>query len=192
MTTDSLFTLCELGEDMDDKFLYFGYGSNMLTKRLRAANRAPSAALHGRGHVTGRKLTFHKVSDDGSGKCDMRVTGDANDCVEGVLFWIAKTDKRGLDEAEGLGRGYAESIVDVVTENGTEKALAYVATNTAASRVPYHWYKALVVAGALEHRLPPAYVDAIRGITSKPDLREDRRTKREAESALEGTGVSPA
>jgi hypothetical protein len=68
--------------NMDGRFLYFGYGSNMLTKRLRAANRAPSAVAHSRGHVVGRKLTFHKVSDDGSGKGDMQLTGDLNDRVE--------------------------------------------------------------------------------------------------------------
>lgn len=32
---------------MPDTFLYFAYGSNMLTKRLRAKDRAPSARAEG-------------------------------------------------------------------------------------------------------------------------------------------------
>ena len=174
---------------MDGKFLYFGYGSNMLTKRLRAANRAPSATVHGRGHVVGRKLTFYKVSEDNSGKGDMQLTGDVNDRVEGVLFWIDEKDRAGLEEAEGKGRGYAEAMVDVVTETGTEQALAYVATNVNAARVPYIWYRSLVLAGAIEHGLPAAYVDGIRAVAAKNDPSSDRPTKREAEVALEGTGL---
>lgn len=60
------------------------------------------------------------------------------------MFCIADADKPGLDNAEGLHRGYAETVVDVVTKNGTEKALAYVATTTEPGRLPYHWYKELV------------------------------------------------
>lgn len=51
---------------------------------------------------------------------------------------IADADKSGLDEPEGLNRGHAESVVGVVTENGIEQALTYVAANTEAGRRPYH------------------------------------------------------
>ena len=79
--------------------------------------------------------------------------------------------------------------VDVVTENGTEPALAYVATSVNAARVPYIWYRSLVLAGALEQGLSAAYVDVIRAVTARTDPRPDRPTKREAEAALEGTGL---
>jgi hypothetical protein len=36
---------------MDDRFLYFGYGSNMLNARLIA--RTPSAVAYRTGYVTG-------------------------------------------------------------------------------------------------------------------------------------------
>jgi gamma-glutamylcyclotransferase len=48
--------------------LYFAYGSNMFARRLSA--RTPSAMRIGTGFVEGRKLTFDKVSTDGSGKCE--------------------------------------------------------------------------------------------------------------------------
>ncbi len=175
---------------MDGRFLYFGDGSNMLNERLRAPNHAPSATVLGRGHVIGRTLTFDKASDDGSGKCDIRLTADANNRVEGVLFWIADADKPGLDEAEGRNRGYAESVVDVVTENGTEPSLAYVATSTEAGRRPYHWYRALVIAGAIQYGLPTDYIARLHAVASQGDPLPQRPTKLQAEAVLKLSGVS--
>jgi hypothetical protein len=173
---------------MDDRFLYFGYGSNMLSARLIA--RTPSAVAHRTGYVMGRRLTFNKMSDDRSGKCDVELTGNLADHVEGVLFWIDRVHKNALDDAEALGRGYDETILEVVTADGTERAHAYVATagSTDAARRPYHWYKALVIAGAIQHALSATYIDALRAVPSLRDPMRNRRTKREAEAALEGTG----
>src|SRR3990167_6529353 len=89
-------------------FKYFAYGSNMLTRRLRAKKQAPSAKPIGIGYVAGRRLTFDKVSQDGSGKCDAEATGKKTDRVYGVIFEIALTDKVALGKAEGLRKGYAE------------------------------------------------------------------------------------
>lgn len=179
----------EVHKDDGDPFLYFGYGSNMLSMRLQ--RRTPSAVLHGRGHVAGRRLTFHKKSDDRSGKGDAEVTGNAADRVEGVLFWIARVEKQALDDAEGLGRGYDEAVVDVATADGTVKALAYVASAGATdpARRPYHWYKHLVLAGAIEHGLPAATIAAIRAVPSQDDPMPRRRTKVEAEEALAASGI---
>jgi cation transport regulator ChaC len=172
-----------------DPFLYFGYGSNMLSVRLQ--RRTPSAVLHGRGHVAGRRLTFHKKSDDRSGKGDAEVTGNSADRVEGVLFWIARVEKQVLDDAEGLGCGYDEAVVDVVTANGTVKAVVYIASAgaTDAARRPYHWYKRLVLAGAIEHGLPAATIAAIRAVLSQDDPMPRRRSKLEAEEALAASGI---
>ena len=176
--------------DAGDRFLYFGYGSNMLSTRLK--RRTPSARGHCTGHVTGRRLTFNKMSDDHSGKGDAQLTGDPADRVEGVLFWIDRAQKPALDEAEALGRGYDEAVVDVITPNGTVKALAYVASAGATdpTRRPYHWYKRLVLAGAIPARpagrshhgdprnAPPA------GRSAAPS-----GTKLEAEAALAACGI---
>jgi len=175
--------------DGGDRFLYFGYGSNMLSIRLQ--RRTPSAVAQATGHVTGRRLTFHKKSDDGSGKGDAETTGNGEDRVEGVLFWIDRGERAALDEAEGLGHGYEEAMVDVVTANGTLKALAYVASAgaTDSARRPYHWYKRLVLAGAIEHGLPAATIAAIRAEPSVDDPRPNRPRKREAEAALAASGI---
>jgi cation transport regulator ChaC len=117
----------------EDTLTYFGYGSNMLTRWLQA--RTPSARFVARGHVTGRRLTFHKMSDDDSGKGDAELTNNPEDRVEGVLFKIMRAEKAALDEAEGLNRGYEEIEIEVITAHGPEKAVAYVATAKDATRV---------------------------------------------------------
>lgn len=64
-----------------DTFLYFAYGSNMLTSRLLA--RCRSAKTVGLATCLGHRLTFEKRSIDGSGKATM--LGDLAHAVPGVL-----------------------------------------------------------------------------------------------------------
>ncbi len=135
---------------------YFAYGSNMLTARLR--ERVPSATAIGIGQLVGYALRWDKRSSrDGSGKCDAEATGRQDDVVWGVLFELDPEDKPALDKAEGLGAGYMEKTVHVMTEAGPITAITYYATDKDASLRPYHWYKTLVIAGAREHGLPTSY-----------------------------------
>lgn len=97
----------------DETFQYFAYGSNMLTRRLTA--RAPSAKRVAIGFAQGRRLSFDKLSSDGSGKCDAEATNISTDRVYGVIFEIAEYDRQPLYIAEGAGKGYAEKTVDVIT-----------------------------------------------------------------------------
>ncbi len=167
-------------ESATDTFVYFSYGSNMLSRRVQAIERAPSAVAIGVGFVQGRRLTFDKVGRDGSGKCDIEVTMNPTDRAYGVLFRIRSAEKTGLDRAEGLGRGYGEENVRVVTTSGECTAIAYVATMKALTLRPYHWYKALVVAGAVEHGLPLGYVEWLRTFESQADPDTKRRAENEA------------
>lgn len=160
-------------------FLYFAYGSNMLVRRLH--ERTPSASAVATGRVIGRRLAFHKLSTDGSGKCDIEATSVTTDQAYGVLFSIEETDKTKLDRAEGLGKGYSAQEIEVYKPDGSStKAATYVATTVERAVLPYHWYKALVVAGAVEHALPHAYVEWIRTFHSQQDLNAERRAKNEA------------
>ncbi|OQB75900.1 MAG: hypothetical protein BWX92_02316 [Deltaproteobacteria bacterium ADurb.Bin135] len=169
-----------VGDDTGNKLLYFAYGSNMLSKRLRAPSRTPSALFLDTGFVEGRKLTFDKLSSDGSGKCDIESTGNPSDKVYGVLYEIIQSEKTALDKAEGLGKGYEEQAVAVITPSGPHKAIAYVGTSKKPDLKPFHWYKELVVAGAIEHLLPEEYVQNIRAVESKPDTNTERcREQRE-------------
>ena len=143
--------------DRERRFPYFAYGSNMSTERLRG--RTPSARPLGVGWLAGHRLRWHKLGRDGSGKCDIEPAPGPS-VVWGVLFDVAWDEKPALDAAEGLGTGYFEKEVRVVTGDGERGALTYHANpqRTVAALRPRGWYKAHVVRGAREHGLPADYV----------------------------------
>lgn len=149
----------------DASFLNFSYGSNMLTRRLRA--RTPSALPLGTAVLHDHALHWHKAGQDGSGKCDVRAAAGAQ--VHGVVYRIARRDKPLLDAAEGLGAGYDEAEHTVHGPAGAVRAWLYVATHIDATLPPYDWYHALVLAGAHEHRLPPAYIAGLQAIAARAD-----------------------
>lgn len=169
-------------EPMSDTFLYFAYGSNMLTSRL--TKRTPSAVCIGNGFVRSHRLTFDKVSKDGSGKAHIEHTGKDTDRVYGVLFRISTNEKTDLDREEGRGKGYKDYNVEVVTGETAIPAKTYAATEREAACRPYDWYKAIVIAGAVEHSLPAPYIEWLRTAHSIPDPKPERR--RENESLLLG------
>jgi gamma-glutamylcyclotransferase len=155
---------------------YFAYGSNMLTERLR--ERVPSAMPIGIGQLPGHALRWDKRSArDASGKCDAEATGLQEDVVWGVVFELDPDEKPALDQAEGLGAGYLEKNVNVLTDAGSVRAVTYYATDKDPSLRPYHWYKALVIAGAREHGLPIGYRSRLELVVtvSDPDPARARR-----------------
>jgi gamma-glutamylcyclotransferase len=160
------------------KLLYFAYGSNMLSKRLRA--RVPSAVQRGVGYICGHRLSFDKRSADGSGKCDAEATFVPEDCVFGVVYEIDPSQKAQLDRAEGLGRGYAQKNVEVISGEATLRAITYYATRKDPSLRPYHWYKQYVLAGARENSLPLEYIKLIESIESVEDSDTSRAARSQA------------
>jgi len=159
-----------------ETFIYFAYGSNMLNRRIKATERAPSAFYNGIGFVKGYKLTFNKLSSDRSGKCNIELTDNPTDKVYGVLFKIDKRDKPKLDKAE---KGYKEKTVDVMVSSGLCNAVTYVASEINPGLQPYHWYKAVVICGAIEHGLPSEYIEWLRTFISMNDPDVNRRSKNE-------------
>ena len=157
--------------------LYFAYGSNLLTRRLTASERAPSARRVAVGYVASRRLAWHKVSVDGSGKCDAEATGDPRDRVWGVVFEVPAAELASLDRAEGVGLGYERAEVEVVTAEGPRSAQTYVATRKNRAFLPYRWYRDLAVAGAEEHGLPAEYVELMRRTPAREDPSRERRRR---------------
>jgi cation transport regulator ChaC len=160
-------------------FLYFAYGANMFSRRLKETI-APSAVAVDIGFVQGRRFSFGKVSRDGSGKCDIEATNNAKDRAYGVLYRINTKEKSDLAKAEGVGIGYSEANIQIVTAAGTQSAVAYVASYKEPVLRPYQWYKAMVIAGATEHGLPAEYIEWLRTFEAQADANTDRRAEREA------------
>jgi gamma-glutamylcyclotransferase len=152
--------------------LYFAYGSNMYTGRLRARVQSAHAVRPAR--LTNHSFRFHKRSDeDGSGNGDAYFTGDPLNIVWGVMFELDEKEKPALDRHEGLGFGYNEQEVTVADIEGSQqRLLMYVA---AVSHInpdlrPYSRYKSFVVEGAHEHGLPADYIASIDAMPADEDL----------------------
>jgi cation transport regulator ChaC len=162
--------------------VYFAYGSNMSTARLR--DRMPSSNPLGVATLPGHALRFHKRSrKDGSGKCNALAAGD-EDSVIGVLFSFDPAERPELDKAEGAGKGYEPTTVTVINDKGRRrKVLTYLASAEYVddSLKPYDWYKDHVLAGAAEHGLPQEYVArVIQSVEAIPDPDEARTAKERA------------
>jgi len=149
---------------------YFAYGSNMLSKRLQAKSRCPSASPIGAATLRGYALRWHKRSrKDGSGKCDIVRVEVPEAVVHGVLYEIDVSEKAALDREEGAGKGYAETAVVVLLDGVERRVTTYLATDLDHSLRPYSWYRALVVAGAREHRLPEDYIALLEAVATQED-----------------------
>ena len=162
--------------------LYFAYGSNMCTGRLR--RRVPSATYVRIAKLMGHSFRFHKRSTDGSAKADALETQNPSDLVWGVIFNIDEREKPRLDNAEGLGRGYCEKPVTVLDESGDHYDLfLYVAETGSIDKTirPYSWYKRFVIEGARQHALPSEYLIAI---DAMPDVEDHDRTRNERKRSI--------
>jgi gamma-glutamylcyclotransferase (GGCT)/AIG2-like uncharacterized protein YtfP len=156
--------------------LYFAYGSNMSTARLR--ERIGSVRRVAVARLTAHALRFHKRGRDGTAKCDACYTGERNDTVYGVVFGIPAHARSRLDAFEGAGNGYEPEQVTVTALGGsTLRALTYRATHIDTGLLPLHWYHEHVLRGALEHGLPPEYIDAIRRISVLEDPDQGRAAR---------------
>jgi len=167
--------------------VYFAYGSNMLTARLR--ERMPSCKSLGIATLPGYELRFHKRSVDKSGKCNAHASGNDSSVI-GVLFSFDPAERSELDKAEGVGSGYNQAIVTIINDKGhRRKVLTYLAAPNYIddSLKPYGWYKDFVLAGGKEHGLPPEYVTKfIESVEVVQDPDKVRDKKRRA--ILEGPG----
>lgn len=153
----------------------------------RLKERVPSAIKVCNASIEGYKFSFNKRSNvDGSAKGNMHQTNDTADKVWGVIFEIAETDKPGLDEVEGLGKGYNEKQIDLLDDNGNAiQAQVYVADAAAINNevLPFDWYKAFVVTGAEQNNLPADYTETLKNATAKADKNGQRSQQQQAISA---------
>ena len=155
-----------------DSILNFAYGSNMLGARI--LQRVPGAKLVGRGILRGYELKWHKVGQDGSGKCDLVSVNGSGALIHGVLYALSRHEKALLDRFEGLGFGYDEREVEIESPETLVSAWIYQATNIDSSLLPFTWYRALVAAGAREHGLPAEYLGRILTVAARDDDNEAR------------------
>lgn len=172
-------TVGTVGENRMADVIYVAYGSNLHPVRLR--ERVSGARLLGPVRLEGRRLAFHKRSQDGSGKCNAPKTTDGQGEVLGVAYLVPLSQKADLDHCEGLGHGYNEESIDIRVNGRPFRASFYVADPTATDDTlqPYSWYKDMVLLGARHHAFPPDYVAQIASTPSREDPCLER-SKRES------------
>ena len=152
--------------------LYAAYGSNLHPVRL--TERVPSARLLGKERLKNYSLQFHKISNDGSAKCN--IVTDPGKCVHVAIFEMDTCDKPALDRVEGVGSGYTVCEMEI---GGYGPCFLYIAERQYIddSLQPYSWYRDLVILGCEYLRFPAAYVDSIRAISACLDEDLHRHTE---------------
>lgn len=162
-------------------FLYFAYGSNMLTEWLR--DRCPSANPMGIAIAANHKLVFGKRSIDKSGKATLVRTEGVD--TPGVVFEIAENERPELDKAEGFKpekpddpsryRRDDNFEIQPVGSDSVITATTYLANKPEDGLKPYDWCLALLIAGTVQHGLDPDHIKMLKRINF--DKTNDNRQK---------------
>lgn len=135
------------------KILYFAFGSNMCTVRMK--QRIPSAKVVGPATLPHWILVCNKLGRDGSAKANIVRRHGA--VVHGVLYKLNSNDLEILDQIEA---GYQRKTLKVISSASTSaRAEAYVGTRLTTNPLPFGWYKDLILSGAREHGLPESYLN---------------------------------
>ena len=165
-------------------FLYFAYGSNLLTARLR--ERCPSAAPIGRAVAPGHSVCFRKAGRDGSGKATLTLGGGAGSEAMGVLYRIDLGERPALDRAEARYDRLDDFPVRTVQSGASIAATTYIAQADACREglLPFDWYLALIVAGAREHGFDDSYIAMLAAVETLADLEAERAGRMSALARL--------
>lgn len=148
--------------------LYLAYGSNLHPLRLQ--ERVPSAGLMDVVRLSGQRLMFHKISPDGSSKCDLVESGRRH-MAFGALYRMSPEDLPALDAVEGRGSGYDRTLIELPFRGRWLRAFTYRASGTHVHPTlrPFAWYRDLVLAGAEFLGLPQTYRRRLVGVATQAD-----------------------
>ncbi|XP_048418603.1 gamma-glutamylcyclotransferase a [Stegostoma tigrinum] len=149
-----------------DSFRYFGYGSNLLRKRLQLQN--PSAVQIAVGYLRGYKLAFGfpDLQESAWGGGVATVISSPEDVVWGVIWQLESADRPSLDDQEGVKIGlYSPIQVNIQRENTGEEVLCWTyQMNNFHSALPSPLYKEVICTGAKQSGLPAEYIKKLDAI----------------------------
>lgn len=140
--------------------LYFAYGSNLHSTRMR--ERVPSARARGAARLDGRRLALDKPGRDGTAKANLREEPEAH--VWGVVWVLDAAHWPALDACEG---GYERIEVTVSLAGASTRAATYASQLVTDDPVPSRTYKRFLVEGAREHGLPPHWVALLEALPER-------------------------
>ncbi|XP_004677198.1 PREDICTED: gamma-glutamylcyclotransferase [Condylura cristata] len=143
----------------EDSFLYFAYGSNLLTARIHLRN--PSAEFCCVARLQDFKLHFGnfqgKTSETWHGGI-ATIFQSPGDEVWGIVWKMNKSHLSSLDKQEGVKSGtYVPIEVTVHTQEGKEITCRSYQMKNYESAPPSPQYKKVICMGAKENGLPLEY-----------------------------------
>jgi cation transport regulator ChaC len=149
------------------RILYFAYGSNLSSARLRA--RLVDVRPAGPARLADHRLALNKRGHDGSAKAN--ILSHTGESVWGVLYELPHAHMEDLDRFEG---GYERAFVEVERREGDlVEAVTYRSTLLVEDWLPFDWYHAHLVAGAHEHGLPPEWIAHLEALPFRAGPPED-------------------
>ncbi|KAH6941520.1 hypothetical protein HPB50_019251 [Hyalomma asiaticum] len=140
------------------EILYFAYASNMWSRRIHICN--PTAKYFDIGELEGYHIDFFDYFESWRG-ASAALQKSAGRITHGVIWTIQKEDIHKLDQQES---DYEGVDVTVKLSSGEEvvcRTYVYGHTKAGNKSVPSLFYKAVIVAGAIEHKLPETYVQEL-------------------------------
>ncbi|XP_037815953.1 gamma-glutamylcyclotransferase-like [Lucilia sericata] len=166
-----------LREVNGDKFYYFGYGSNMLTKRIHIQN--PTAVKIGAGVLDNYRLDFNFITNRWQGSA-ATVVEHLNRTVQGTLWEIDLTNMDDIDNQEGVHLNIYKPLsvsVRQLSNNKTITARVYLLVKQPVTdleelerdsipldRQPSKTYLQCLVKGAIESGIEEHYIKWLKSI----------------------------
>ncbi|GAA5182262.1 hypothetical protein GCM10025771_31160 [Niveibacterium umoris] len=145
-------------------FWYFGYGSNMDLRSLRAKGVEPTESRRAVLHGWRLRFNVHHFFRHEGGVGNIEPTGNPADQVWGVVHHCDDPDLELLDAAEAYGHGYDRIAVTLETGSGPMKAIAYVGIPSFIDEDcrPTQRYLNILIKGATDNGLDADYIAALR------------------------------
>ncbi|GMT16455.1 hypothetical protein PFISCL1PPCAC_7752 [Pristionchus fissidentatus] len=142
-----------------DHFNYFAYGSNLLKERIHV--QIAGAEFISAGRLPHYELIFAGFGERWQGAA-ASVREKKGDEVWGCVWRVPNSFAAELDLQEGW---YDRRTVSVETAAGPVACRTYVMREADGNEnKPSPHYKLVIVNGAIEHALPPAYVDRLKKV----------------------------
>ena len=143
---------------------YFAYGSNLCIDQKQKRTGVIRRAVRCR--LTEYRFAFNKRGRNGEVFANIMPAPGHE--VWGVVYLCSPAALREMDKHEGVSGGdYRHLPIEVVTDDGEKlNALTYVAgvAFVCEERVPSKTYISRIMRGARHHKLPAAYIKAIRDL----------------------------
>ncbi|XP_032943896.1 gamma-glutamylcyclotransferase [Rhinolophus ferrumequinum] len=158
---------CEIMQSQEEEtFLYFAYGSNLMSERIHLHN--PSATFCYVARLQDFELDFGnsqgKTSETWHGGIATVNQSPGNE-VWGVVWKINKSNLSSLDKQEGVNNGtYVPIEINVYTQEGKEITCRSYQMKNYEQAPPSPQYKKVICIGAKESGLPLEYQKKLNAI----------------------------